>query len=60
MTAMSGSSQQSTLKKGAPGDQVYRPGIRAASQLPERGQLMPLHLHMIQKSNYDDGNKMVS
>ena len=31
--------------------------MRAASQLPERGQLMwmmPLHLHGNQKSDYDD------
>ena len=34
---MSGSSPQLTLKKGAPGDQVVRSAMRAASQLPGKG-----------------------
>ena len=54
---MSGSSQQLTLKKGAPGDQVRDlPCVLLASYL-EVGLLMwmmPLHLHVNQKSDYDD------
>ena len=34
---MSGSSQQLTLKKGAPGDQGVRSAMRSASQLPGKG-----------------------
>ena len=56
-TAVSGSSPQLTLKKGAPGDQVWDLlCVQLASYL-ERGPLMwmmPLHLHFNQKSNYDD------
>ena len=55
-TAMSGSSQQLTLKKGAPGDQVWDLlCVQLASYL-ERGPLMwmmPLHLHVNQKSVYN-------
>ena len=55
-TAVSGSSPQLTLKKGAPGDQVWDlPCVQLASYL-ERGPLMwimPLHLHVNQKSDYD-------
>ena len=54
---MSGSSPQLTLKKGAPGDQVLDLlCVQLASYL-ERGPLMwmmPLHLHVNQKSDYDD------
>ena len=54
---MSGSSPQLTLKKGAPGDQVRDLlCVQLASYL-ERGPLMwmtPLHLHVNQKSDYDD------
>ena len=53
---MSGSSRQLTLKKGAPGDQVLDLlCVQLASYL-ERGPLMwmvPLHLHINQKSDYD-------
>ena len=53
---MSGSSPQLTLKKGAPGDQVWDLlCVQLASYL-ERGPLMwmmPLHLHVNQKSDYD-------
>ena len=56
-TAVSGSSPQLTLKKGAPGDQVWDLlCVQLASYL-ERGPLMwmmPLHLHVNQKSDYDD------
>ena len=56
-TAMSGSSPQLTLKKGAPGDQVWDLlCVQLASYL-ERGPLMwmmPLHLHVNQKSDHDD------
>ena len=55
-TAVSGSSPQLTLKKGAPGDQVWDLlCVQLASYL-ERGPLMwmmPLHLHVNQKSDYD-------
>ena len=34
---MRGSLPQLTLKKGAPGDQMLRSAMRAASQLPGRG-----------------------
>ena len=51
---MSGSSQQLTLKKGAPRDQVLDLlCVQLASSL-ERGPLvwmMPLHLHVNQKSD---------
>ena len=51
-TAVSGSSPQLTLKKGAPGDQVWDLlCVQLASYL-ERGPLMwmiPLHLHVNQK-----------
>ena len=54
-TAVSGSSPQLTLKKGAPGDQVWDLlCVQLASYL-ERGPLMwmmPLHLHVNQKSDY--------
>ena len=54
--AVSGSSPQLTLKKGAPGDQVWDLlCVQLASYL-ERGPLMwmmPLHLHVNQKSDYD-------
>ena len=53
MTAMSGSSRQLTLKKGAPGDLLW---VQLASYL-EGDPLMwmiPLHLHINQKSDYDD------
>ena len=53
---MSGSSPQLTLKKGAPGDQVWDLlCVQPASYL-ERGPMMwmmPLHLHVNQKSDYD-------
>ena len=53
---MSGSSPQLTLKKGAPGDQVWDLlCVQLASYL-ERGPLMwmmPLHLHVNQNSDYD-------
>ena len=56
-TAVSGSSPQLTLKKGAPGDQVCDLlCVQLASYL-ERGPLMwmmSLHLHVNQKSGYDD------
>ena len=55
-TAVSGSSPQLTLKKGAPGDQAWDLlCVQLASYL-ERGPLMwimPLHLHINQKSDYD-------
>ena len=55
-TAVSGSLLQLTLKKGAPGDQVWDPlCVQLASYL-EGGPLMwmmPLHLHVNQKSDYD-------
>ena len=55
-TAMSGTSPQLTLKKGAPGDQVWDLlCVQLASYL-ERGPLMwmmPQHLHVNQKSDYD-------
>ena len=55
-TAVSGSSPQLTLKKGAPGDQVWDLlCVQLASYL-ERGPLMwmmPLHLHINQNSDYD-------
>ena len=54
-TAVSGSSPQLTLKKGAPGDQVWDLlCVQLASYL-ERGPLMwmmPLHLHVNQKPDY--------
>ena len=54
-TAVSGSSPQLTLKKGAPGDQVWDLlCVQLASYL--EGPLMwmmPLHLHVNQKSDYD-------
>ena len=56
-TAVSGSSCQLTLMKGVPGDQVWDLlCVQLASYL-ERGPLMwmmPLHLHVNQKSDYDD------
>ena len=60
-TAVSGSSPQLTLKKGAPGDQVWDLlCVQLASYL-ERGPLMwmmPLHLHVNQKSDYDDDDNL--
>ena len=60
-TAVSGSSPQLTLKKGAPGDQVWDLlCVQLASYL-ERGPLMwmmPLHLHVNQKSDYDDDERV--
>ena len=59
---MSGSSRQLTIKKGAPGDQV--PDllcVQLASYL-ERAPLMwmmPLHLHVYQKSDYDYDDMML-
>ena len=53
MTVVSGSSQQLTLKKGAPGDLLC---MQLASYL-EGGPLMwliHLHLYVSQKSYYDD------
>ena len=56
-TAMSGSLRHLTLKKGAPGDQVWDLlCVQLASYL-EEGPLMwmmPLHLYVNQKSDYDD------
>ena len=55
-TAVSGSSQQLTLKKGAPGDQVWDLLCMQLASYLERGPLMwmmPLHLHVNQKSDYD-------
>ena len=53
---MSGSSQQLTLKKGAPGDQMWDLlCVQLASYL-EGGPLMwmmPLHLRDYQKSDYE-------
>ena len=55
-TVVSGSSRQLTLKKGAPGDQVWDLlCVQLASYL-ERGPLMwmmPLHLHVNKKPDYD-------
>ena len=55
-TAVSGSSPRLTLKKGAPGDQVWDLlCVQLASYL-ERGPLMwmmPLHLHVNQKFDYE-------
>ena len=56
-TAVSGSSPQLTLKKGAPGDQVWDLLCLQLASYLERGPLMwmmPLHLHVNQKSDYDD------
>ena len=53
---MSGSSQQLTLKKGAPGDQVRDLLFVQLASYMDRGPLMwmmPLHLHVNQKSDYD-------
>ena len=53
---MSGSSRQLTLKKGAPGDQVCDLLCLQLASYLERGPLMwmmPLHLHVNQKSDYD-------
>ena len=57
-TAVSGSSPQLTLKKGAPGDQVWDLlCVQLASYL-ERGPLMwMMHLHVNQKSDYDDDDE---
>ena len=58
---MSGSSQQLTPKKGAPGDQVPDlPCVQLASYL-EGGPLMwmmPLHLHVNKKTDYDDDDSI--
>ena len=46
--------ERSTLRSGV------RSAMRAASQLPVRGPLMwmmPLHLHVNQKSDYDDDDR---
>ena len=54
---MSGSSRQLTLKKGAPGDQVWDLLCMQLASYLEGGRLMwmiPLHLHVNQKSDYDD------
>ena len=54
---LNGSSRQLTLKKGAPGDQVWDLLCMQLASYPERGPLMgmmPLHLHVNQKSDYDD------
>ena len=56
MTAWSGSSQQLTIKKGAPGDQVLDLLCVQLTSYPEGGPFMwmtPLHLHVNQKSNSD-------
>ena len=57
---MSGSSRQLTLKKGASVDQVVDLlWVQVASYL-ERSPLigmMPLHLHVNRKSDYDDNGK---
>ena len=53
---LSGSSRQLTLKKGAPGDQVRDLLCVQLASCLERGPLMwmmPLHLHVNQKSDYD-------
>ena len=53
---MSGSLRQLTLKKGAPGDQVRDLLCVQLANYLERGPLiwmMPLHLHVNQKSEYD-------
>ena len=53
-TAVSGSPRQLTLKKGVPGDQMWDLLDQLASYL-EGGPLMwmmPLHLHVNQKSDY--------
>ena len=57
--AVSVSSRQLTLKKGAPGDQVWLWDLLCVqlASYPQRGPLMwmmPLHLHVNQKSDYDD------
>ena len=55
-TAVSGSSRQLTLKKGAPGHQVWDLLCLQLASYLERGPLtwmMPLHLHVNQKSEYD-------
>ena len=55
-TAVSGSSRQLTLMKGAPGDQVWSLLCVQLARYLERGPLiwmMPLHLHVSQKSDYD-------
>ena len=57
MTAMSGSSRQLTLKKGAPEDQVWDLLYLQLASYQGVGTLMwmtPLHLHINQKSDYDD------
>ena len=54
---MGGSSRQLTLKKGAPGDQVCDLLCMQLASYLEGGPLMwmmPLHLNVNQKSNYDD------
>ena len=53
---MSGSSRQLTLKKRSTWRSGVRSAMRAACQLPGKGPLMwmmPLHLHVNQKSDYD-------
>ena len=51
---MSGSSQQLTLKKGAPGDQVWDLLCMQLASYLERGPLMwMMHLHVNEKSDYD-------
>ena len=48
---------QLTLKKGAPGDQVWDLLFMQLASYLERGPLMwmmPLNLHVNQKSDYDD------
>ena len=54
---MSGSSRQLTLKKGAPGDQMYDLLCMQLASYLKRGPpmcMMPLHVY--QKSDYDDMN----
>ena len=54
---LSGSSPQLTLKKGAPGGQVWDLLCMQLASYLEKGPLMwmmPLHLHVNQKSDYDD------
>ena len=61
-TAVSGSSRQLTLKKGAPGDQVRDLLCEQLASYLERGPLMwmmPLHLHVNQKSDYDDDDGLL-
>ena len=51
---MSGSSQQLTLKKGAPGDQVWDLlCVQLASYLEKDPLMWMMHLHVNQKSDYD-------